>query len=249
MTVNSQYRSTSKIILEPETTIVEVLDSFAGGLHVRHAIRPERKQVPDEAVLRLLIDLDLADHGAVRQFVQECGNPDMNWTADRGAGAVVDDLIAIDDLQRAVRSYVRFEGAWDGWNPQDNRRSGPTEIDGTSIADAISQGEFQADDINFALVLNTYLRGVNPPRLVPESVVPQPVPCPVTLAIQLHNLFVQNAEPRRCASEKCQTFFWKQQGRAKSDQRRRTGVKYCKDTCNKAQHARKTRAAAKQSAS
>jgi len=238
MSEKSKFRSTSALEL-PSSRAVEVIDLRRGSVKIRHNVDAGTIELPDEALLRTLIPLDFDDLEAVREFIEKTGNPDV----DIETGAVGDfesvaDLFALEDVQRAARSFVGFDDAWDGWQPGDKQRSERSTID---IA-ALQYEMLDLAERRMVAVLDTYVSHLGGSRLVPHGHELPPAPSPIVLAGQLYNHIAEGSEPLVCANERCLSYFLKQQGRAKHDQRRRSGVKYCKDTCNKAQHARNARA-------
>ena len=61
------------------------------------------------------------------------------------------------------------------------------------------------------------------------------------MALQLFNLVVEDLPIRRCANERCGRRFVRQIGRVEYGQWRTEGVKYCTNTCARAQAQREYR--------
>ena len=224
-------------------TPAELIRNEGKDPQVLNRVDLEPQDLASDAVLKMLLSADLQDLDSVDSLIAVVGSPDPELKNDAVENyRTTLELTALDDVQRAVRQYTQYseqpwEGdPWLGWMPGLRTRSGRTELR------HVEHETWSTGTRNMVSVINTYVAPFCGPRIVDAAATDRVTgPAPAALSAQLFNLLADGIDSRRCANENCTTFFSRQEGRAKHDQHRRTGIKYCSQRCARAQSARERR--------
>jgi hypothetical protein len=230
-----------------------------------HGTTWDARLLPEEVVIRELLELDTADDDALLSFVTEFGaitkrhrevavDRPATIEADRLPNHIADVRSYLLDAQRCARTWIAWkddEPIAPAWYREDARRSLATKQ-----ALEAAERDTWAD---FAVALN---EGVSafPPRVQFEERTPMDwlgeqyagaehvhrwgqyrVGLYSALCLQLWNLILENPQLHECQSETCRRRFVRQRGGAKHGQYRTTGVMYCTPACAQAQKQREYR--------
>lgn len=175
--------------------------------------------------------------------------------ATRGAGfaeiaETLDEFrysaLCIRDLVTAARIVTGelepAEASWQSpvWEPphqryedfpwiSDEQRDGPAALLGTELTEALQP---------FAPTVHSVLAWVDGPYRGEPQLYSR-------CCLELFNHLAEHATYRKCANETCGRLFVRQSGRARFDQHRTSGVRFCSATCARAQrdHRRRRRQA------
>jgi hypothetical protein len=188
------------------------------------------RSLPDEVVLRELLDLDLDDDDAIVAFVEEFGV--INRPYDLGTINIPwnfqNERIAVRDvrawLSNATLLAKHVVAAARGdvvelWDALDEVHA--WEMFAATLSHALSNAyharvevwRTTEDDDDFAVGA--------PQRDLYDA-----------LCLQVHQLLVDDLEVRECANPTCRRAFSRQRGRADYGQYRTVGVKFCSSECN-----------------
>jgi hypothetical protein len=202
--------------------------------------------LPDEFVLRQLLDVDLGSPEAVVEFVNEHGpilrvwslEPsfgERHWTDAEGvrhdvgdhgmAGPLADpnvthvlDVVAyLRKARELVDVLTRHQGG-DELSPHE----------WGEFAEALNHG-LDTYSVRVEATFDGYSRHAPRPDLYSA------------MCLQVFNMLVEDLPVRRCANETCGRHFYRQLGRAQHGQHRLEGVRFCSKTCAKAQTQREYR--------
>jgi hypothetical protein len=219
--------------------------------------RPSPEALPDELVLRELLDLDPGDDDALLGFLCDYGiitEPEPEPASARlgvpGPENRPKGRLHIEE----VRDYLRRAQAlvWHWLAEVDDEHVMPAWERAGIARETPNVKPSAFEDLAwswFTGTLNAGLRGL-PPHVMSygewtgervEYGEPT-VDLFTALCVQLFNVMVEDLPIRTCANENCGRRFVRQRGRAEHGQYRTEGVHYCSKNCAKAQGERDRRA-------
>jgi hypothetical protein len=223
---------------------------------IDYLVRKSVNVIPSELVLREMPKLDASDPAALVRFMKQYGpltSPDRNGLrllpdSERkrfesiGIVPTQSGPIPIAVVSHHVRALQAMVAHWDAHQREDDIAL----IDAWPNAglphphDPLTAWTWWNNHMNAALasiavrVQVQYGEGQwigEVPRTTAYS----------AMAVQIFNDISTGTAWRRCANETCGDLFARQQGRAEAGQHRTTGVRYCTNSCAKAQVERERR--------